>query len=92
MVQKLEAVRLGTIKEHTGAFRMYGLWHWFSKSWCLSPERALLKGECSQRGQTPTEFVIPGKYGQKTKRENRTPEKPPANSTAAGNCDVTHSS
>lgn len=57
------------------------------------PERALLKGECSQRGQTPTEFVvIPGKYGQKIKRENRNPEKPPANSTAVGNCDVTHSS
>lgn len=62
------------------------------------PERAPLKGECSQRGQTPslaltTEFVIPGKYGQKIKRENRNPEKPPVNSTAVGICDdVTHSS
>lgn len=41
-----------------------------------------------------TEFVIPGRYGQKIKRENRNPEKPPANLTAMGICDdvVPHTS
>lgn len=90
---------MGTIKEYTGAVQMYGSWHWFSKSWCLSPGKGSVKGGVlSERTDPPnlaltTEFVIPGKYGQKIKRENRNPEKPPANLTAMGTCeDVTHSS